>query len=56
MTTYKIIRFFKDENKPSKVIYRGLSLEDAQDHCKREDTHKKDKFGNVIWFDGYDEE
>jgi hypothetical protein len=50
MTTYKIIRFFRDDT-PSKVIKRGLTLEEAQDHCGREDTHEPG-----VWFDGYDEE
>jgi len=54
MTTYKIIRFrFKGD---SEVIKTGLTLKDAQAHCKREDTHEKDADGNVIWFDGYREE
>lgn len=51
---YKIIRFKRTGN--SKVIARHYSLEQAQAHCQREDTHKKDKEGNVIWFDGYTQE
>jgi len=51
MKTYKIIRFkFKGSNK---IIKRGLSLSEAQTHCKSEDTHKIKKNGDVIWFDGY---
>jgi hypothetical protein len=46
--TYKIIRFSMD--KPNKVMYEGLSLEQAQEHCSREDTH------GTGWFDGYTEE
>lgn len=49
MNTYKIIRFYR-EDKPSKVIKRGLTLEEAQAHCQREDTHGEG------WFDGYDVE
>lgn len=48
MTTYKIIRFRFNGN--SKVIKRGLTLEQAQAHCQREDTHGEG------WFDGYEEE
>jgi hypothetical protein len=45
---YKIIRFrFNGENK---VIKIGLTLEEAQEHCQREDT-KGDG-----WFDGYTKE
>lgn len=50
MQTYKIIRFFRAPRK-SKIITRGMSLEEAQAHCKRKDTHKKDE-----WFDGYEQE
>lgn len=48
MTTYKIIRFFIDS--PSRVITRGKTLEQAQAHCQREDTHGDG------WFDGYEQE
>lgn len=48
MKTYKIIRFRFKGN--SRVIKRGLSLEEAQAWCRREDTHGEG------WFDGYDEE
>lgn len=34
----------------NKVIARGLTLEEAQEHCRRDDTH-----GNG-WFDGYERE
>lgn len=48
MTTYKIIRFkFNGKNR---TIKKGLTLEEAQAHCSREDTHDEG------WFDGYDEE
>lgn len=54
MTTYKILRFkFKGK---TRTIHKGLSLEDAQSHCRREDTQKKDSQGNVVWFDGYTKE
>lgn len=55
MTTYKILRFYRG-NKKSKTICSGLTLEEAQKHCSREDTHKFDKNGNITWFDGYHEE
>jgi hypothetical protein len=48
VTTYKIVRFrFKDE--PEDIV-RGLTLEQAQAHCQREDTHGEG------WFDGYTED
>jgi len=46
--TYKIVRFYQD--KESKIIKRGLTLDQAQEHCNREDTHGND------WFDGYTKE
>ena len=56
MKTYKIIRFFRDSYE-KKVIKRGLTLKEAQAHCKRPDTHGTiDKTGTRPWFDGYDEE
>jgi len=46
--TYSIVRFkFQQE---SEVIETGLSLEDAQAHCQRDDTHGDG------WFDGYQKE
>ena len=48
--TYKIIRFkFKAENE---VIATGLTLEEVQEHCNRDDT-KNEEEG---WFDGFTKE
>jgi hypothetical protein len=45
---YKIIRFrFKGNNR---VIKRNLTLEEAQAHCRRDDTRGDG------WFDGYAEQ
>ena len=44
--TYKIVRFYQD-GRDRKTIKEGLTLEEAQAHCEREDTH------GVGWFDGY---
>jgi hypothetical protein len=51
MKTYKIIRFYRDVTKPREIIDTGLSLKEAQAHCRRGDTHEPG-----VWFDGYDEE
>lgn len=48
--TYKIIRFWADTDMDNELIETGLSLEEAQEHCSREDTHGEG------WFDGYTEE
>ena len=46
MTTYRVIRFRRDGD-PEPVLH-GLTLAEAQAHCRREDTHGDG------WFDGYD--
>ena len=46
-TKYMITRFYQDD-RPREVLVRGLTLEQAQEHCSREDTHGEG------WFDGYD--
>lgn len=52
MTTYKIIRFYHPNiDKPNRVVHKGLTLEQAQQHCRDPKTRKDGE-----WFDGYDEE
>lgn len=46
METYRIVRHHREG--PSELIDTGLTLEEAQAHCQRDDTHGPD------WFDGYD--
>lgn len=46
--TYKIIRF--RFHGPKRVIRRGLTLAQAQAHCRRADTK------GAGWFDGYEAE
>jgi hypothetical protein len=36
------------------LIAEGLTLEEAQEHCSREDTHGDGPDG--LWFHGYEEE
>ena len=66
--TYRVVRFFKEEGlifHPSEVVKTGLSLEEAQAHCKSpesssstcttEEGHRRTiKRGD--WMDGYDKE
>jgi len=57
MTTYKIIRFKFEGN--DRVIKRGLTLEEAQEHCKDPETSGStcsDLKRRGMWFDGYTEE
>jgi hypothetical protein len=50
METFKIVRFvfFDGENE---VVRTGLTLDEAREHCKREDTHEAG-----VFFDGYEAE
>lgn len=65
MTTYKIIRMYFDEYRGNRVIRRGLTLEEAQAHCRDPETSSKTATGYEgrkrterlgPWFDGYEEE
>jgi hypothetical protein len=52
--SYKIIRFYKEDGFPGparEIIKTGLTLEEAQEHCQRDDTREEG-----VWFDGYTEE
>ena len=47
MTRYKILRFYQEDGKPVRTIKRGLTKEEAMEHCRRDDTHGDG------WFDGW---
>jgi hypothetical protein len=48
MSTYKIIRFHRD--KQNEVISRGLTLQQAKEHCASDDSKGAD------YFDGFTDE
>lgn len=60
---YKIIRhFFQSDNR--RVVKRGLTLEEAQAHCKDPETSSRTAIKSAgkrrtrdhgPWFDGYEE-
>lgn len=54
MTTYSIYRF-RFHGGPIRKA-RGLSLEEAQKHCKSSTTMKRNRDGSIMWFDGYRKE
>jgi hypothetical protein len=65
MTTYKIIRFYRDHPEKRRIIARGLTLEEARAHCHDSQTGSATCTGAEgkprtakydPWFDGYDEE
>lgn len=47
---YRIIRF--RQNAKPKTVRSNVTLTEAQNWCKRPDTHGN--FRGVRWFDGYD--
>ena len=49
--TYKIIRYFAGRSKRAVTIKTGVTLEEAQEHCQRDDTHE-----DGVWFDGWTKE
>jgi hypothetical protein len=44
---YNVVKFYKEQGKKPRVVMYSLTLEEAQKHCRREDTHGED------WFDEY---
>jgi hypothetical protein len=62
---YKIVRMYLDRNRRNRTIKRGLTLEEAQEHCKDPETSSRTCTGYRArkrteqygpWFDGYTEE
>lgn len=48
--TYRIVRHYAPHlERESEVRQTGLTLDEAQDHCGREDTREAG-----VWFDGYE--
>ncbi len=65
MCKYKIVRMYFNRNVPRRTIKRGLTLEQAQEHCRDPETSsttctryhgrkRTERLGS--WFDGYTEE
>lgn len=63
--TYRIVRFYRNDYTPTRTIERGLTLEEAQEHCKDPETSSRTctkpaatrrtrRLGD--WFDGYTSE
>ena len=61
---YKIVRVYYDRNKARRTIKTGLTLEQAQSHCKDPETSSKTAKSekakritrrNGAWFDVYEE-
>ena len=65
MTTYRIVRMYQNPSIVSEWIDTGLTLEEAQEHCKDPETSSRTATSLILtklthlfgeWFDGYEEE
>ena len=65
MTTYRIVRCYMKDGRPFRTVKRGLTLEQAQAHCRSPETSSKTATSAAArrrtkergpWFDGYDED
>jgi hypothetical protein len=64
-TTYKIVRMYRDHDRDTHTIKKGLTLEQAQAHCRDPETSSRSATSAEAvkltarmgpWFDGYEEE
>ena len=65
MTTYRTVRHFADHLRNDHTTLRGLTLEEAREHCRDPETSSRTAAGAAAaeltgrmgpWFDGYEEE
>ena len=65
MNTYRIVRLHKDDNRNRPCLRQGLTLEEAQEHCRdpetssstcEEEEGKEYTERHGAWFDAYEEE
>jgi hypothetical protein len=65
MTTYRILRHFQNPDLRNRVGKRGLTLEEAQEHCRDPETSSSTATSFRAqsrtrelgpWFDAYEEE
>lgn len=65
MATYRIVRMYRRAGIKSRTIATGLTLEQAQAHCRSPETSSSTCTGKVgkartrklgEWFDGYSED
>jgi hypothetical protein len=65
VSMYKIIRFYFDSKTNRRTLKRGLTIEEAQAHCRDPETSSRTclSWGNRnrtkrlgAWFDGYEKE
>lgn len=52
----KILRMYYDPDRETETIRTGLTLDQAQAHCRRDDTRGGNVEDGTAWFDGYETE
>ena len=61
---YQIVRFYRNAGIRRRVIYKGLTLEEAREHCNDPETSSRTATGSIAlvrtrrvgaWFDGYEQ-
>ena len=59
--SYKVMRFYFND-RTNRILKRGLTLEEAQEHCSSKETssstcsNAKARRVGGKWFDGYEQE
>lgn len=65
MSTYRLLRFYFRDEYDTEILRRGLTLEEAQAHCKDPETSSTTAQSETAqsrtaergpWFDGYEQE
>jgi hypothetical protein len=65
MTTYRIIRCYMRDGHRPRTVKRGLTLEQAQSHCRSPETSSRTATSAAArrrtkarghWFDGYEDD
>lgn len=63
--TYRVVRFYSDKPGKVRILRGGLTLEEAQAHCRDPETSsstskrprvKRAHARGEMWFDGYEDE
>ena len=65
MATYRVVRFYQRSSLENEVVVRGLTLKQAQEHCKAPAASSRTATSSHArartrrhgdWFEGYQEE
>jgi hypothetical protein len=65
MSTYRIVRYYMKDGHRPRTVKRGLTLEQAQAHCRSPETSSRTATSAAArrhtkargpWFDGYEDD